>query len=116
MKKKILIVEDNKPDVDLLEAILANEEVTTYVAKDGNEAINMYIQEDYDMILLDLRMPIISGLDVLKYIRAADRVTPVYMITATATKDVEKECMNAGATEYITKPFKPSYIKEVVQR
>lgn len=82
-------------------------------AANGHDAVDQALSEDFDAILLDLGLPHLDGLDVLKRLRAAGRITPVLVLTARGTWVEKVEGLNAGADDYVTKPF---HIAEIVAR
>ena len=114
----ILVVDDN-PDINsLIKMILEKEGFKVSVALDGASAITMTQSEKPDMVLLDVMMPNISGLDVLEKIRSNDNAAinsiPVVMITAkSSVEDVDK-AVELGASGYIIKPFRANVLAEKV--
>lgn len=82
-------------------------------AASGQDAIEQALSEDFDAIVLDLGLPKLDGLEVLKRLRAAGRMTPVLVLTARGTWVEKVEGLNAGADDYVTKPF---HIAEIVAR
>jgi DNA-binding response OmpR family regulator len=105
--RKVLVVDDDPGMRELITTILATEDATICSAIDGKDAVLKTISEKPDLILLDIRMPKLSGLTVCKAIRAGveTRNTPVIVVTAlTATGRLE-ECMEAGADDFVGKPF-----------
>jgi len=112
MSKKILVVDDEKKIVDILRAYLEREGYRVTAAYDGPGALESIRSNPPDLIVLDLMLPGVSGLDVCKELRRDSNI-PVIMLTArdeTAEKIIGLEL---GADDYITKPFDP---KEVVSR
>jgi two-component system response regulator RegX3 len=109
---KILIVEDEESYIDALELGLAREGFTTVTARTGPEALSLFDQASPDLVLLDLMLPGLSGIDVCRHIRGTSRV-PVIMVTA---KDSELDTvvgLEVGADDYITKPYR---LRELVAR
>ena len=101
---RILIVEDEPSYVDALEVALQREGFATAVAVDGLEALSMFEDLHPDLVLLDLMLPHLSGIDVCRAIRKTSR-TPVIMVTA---KDSELDAvvgLEVGADDYVTKPY-----------
>ena len=102
---KLLLIED---DSDLAEALIAALKHKEFIVEWVNKGIspNFLNQEnEYNLIILDLGLPNISGLDVLKSIRRANINTPIMVLTARDTKDDCIEALNNGADDYMTKPF-----------
>ena len=112
MGKKILIVDDEKAIVDILNHNLKREGYDTVVAYDGAEAIEMYQNEKPDLVLLDVMLPKNDGYSVCKTIRQTANI-PIIMVTA--KEDVVDKVigLELGADDYITKPFS---VREVVAR
>ena len=110
---KILLAEDT---LDLNKVITSMLEMQGFVvdsAVDGAQALELALSNGYDGIILDIMMPKMSGLEVLKEIRRRNIVTPVLMLTAKAEVDDRVEGLDAGADDYLTKPFA---MKELMAR
>ena len=115
MKKNILIVEDEPDAVELLELHLKNAGYDVTVAEDGEEALRKIHKSIPDLVILDLMIPEINGLEVCKVIRKdpATESIPVVMCTAKASEIDKVLGLELGADDYITKPFSP---RELVLR
>lgn len=112
MSNKILVVDDDPAISEMLSIVLESEGLDPIVVNDGNEAVPAFREHNPDLILLDLMLPGMNGVDICKMIRAESAV-PIVMLTAkTDTVDVVLG-LESGADDYITKPFKP---KELVAR
>lgn len=107
MKKKILIVEDNELNLKLFRDLLEAHGYETVETKDGHEALSLAINIRPDLILMDIQLPEISGLQVTKMLKADEEVKhiPVIAVTAFAMKDDEEMILNAGCEGYISKPI-----------
>jgi two-component system response regulator QseB len=102
---KLLLIED---DTDLAEALISALKHKEFIVEWINQGISpnfLTPENEYNLIILDLGLPNISGLDVLKSIRRANIATPVMVLTARDTKDDCIEALNYGADDYMTKPF-----------
>ena len=112
MSRKILIVDDEKAIVDILNHNLKREGYETIVAYDGEEAISLYENEKPDLVLLDVMLPKTDGYSVCKTIRQSTNI-PIIMVTA--KEDVVDKVigLELGADDYITKPFS---VREVIAR
>ena len=112
MSAKILVVDDDPAIAEMLTMVLQREGFDTVVVDDGLDAVQAAGREDPDLILLDLMLPVMGGVDVCRTIRE-DSTVPIIMLTAkTDTVDVVLG-LESGADDYVTKPFKP---KELVAR
>ena len=102
---RVLIVDDEEPIRCMLGAHLADRGYSTVVAANGQEALSRLLEVDIDLVLSDIRMPVMSGLDLLREI--AGRNLPVGVVMLTACDDVPMavEAMKAGALDYVLKPF-----------
>ena len=110
---KILIVEDNEGIVSFLKSELELEDFETCVALDGRTALEFFSDEKPDLVLLDIMLPGLSGIEVLRRIRKHDEDTPVILVTARDGTDDKVTGLNLGSDDYITKPFK---IEELLAR
>ncbi len=106
MSKKILIVDDEKNIVDILKFNLKKEGYDTIEAYDGEEAVNLALSQNPDLILLDIMLPKMDGFTVCRKLRQSIS-TPILMLTA-KEEEVDKVLgLELGADDYITKPFSP---------
>lgn len=107
MKKKILIVEDNDLNLKLFRDLLTAHGYNTVETKEGTEAVRLTQNEKPDLILMDIQLPEVSGLDVTRQIKADSgiRDIPIIAVTAFAMKDDEEKILSAGCEAYISKPI-----------
>ncbi|MGE1163620.1 response regulator transcription factor [Peribacillus simplex] len=112
-KESILIVEDEEKILRLLELELEIEGYQTGRAMDGYEALEAYQSSKWDLILLDVMLPGISGIELLRKIRTKNTVTPVILLTAKGSVEDKVSGLDLGANDYITKPFQ---IEELLAR
>ena len=114
----ILIVDDEKNYLLVLSAVLEDEGYEVLTALSGQEALEIHKTSDLDLILTDMKMPGMSGIDLLENIKAIDPDLPVIMMTAHGTVDKAVEAMQKGAYSYILKPFDNDrliiYVKKAV--
>lgn len=101
---RILIVEDEAKIARFVELELAHEGYEVSKAADGREGVQMALDEDFDLVLLDVLLPQLNGLEVLRRIRR-EKLTPVIMLTARDAVVDKVAGLDAGADDYITKPF-----------
>lgn len=102
---RILVVEDEKTLAEALEEILKLNKYSVDVVHDGQEALDYLREVQYDGIVLDIMMPKIDGIQVLKTMRANGNRTPVIMLTAKSEVDDKVLGLDSGADDYLTKPF-----------
>jgi len=109
----ILVVDDNEMNRDLLLRRLGNTEFQLSSAMDGEEALAMLRTHSFDLVLLDIMMPVLDGYETLKVIQgdAVLRRVPVIMITALDDVDSAVRCIEMGAVDYVTKPFNPILLR-----
>jgi two-component system copper resistance phosphate regulon response regulator CusR len=104
-ERKILIVEDEKKIADTLKIGLTEHGYYTEVAYDGIIGQKFFSQHDYDLIILDINLPGINGYELCKFIRSKSTNLPVLMLTSMTTLNDKIEGYNAGADDYLVKPF-----------
>jgi two-component system, cell cycle response regulator DivK len=107
MKKRILIVEDNDLNLKLFRDLLTAHGYDTIETKEGMEAIDLTKTQHPDLILMDIQLPEISGLDVTRRLKADGAICdiPIIAVTAFAMKDDEEKILSAGCEAYISKPI-----------
>src|SRR6478672_5601869 len=103
---RVMIVDDEEVLRDVLEVVLRREGFDVLLAASGEEALNFLDTEEVDLVILDVMLPGISGIDTLRAIRIANPTLPVVVITAFSSIDGAIEAMKFGAFHYIPKPFK----------
>ena len=101
----ILLVEDNEVAAKSIELKLTAEGHNVFITDLGEEAIELVGLYDYDVVLLDLELDDMTGLDVLRQVRLEKVRTPVIVVTATADVETKVKALSAGADDFITKPF-----------
>ncbi|MEI3607009.1 response regulator transcription factor [Pseudogracilibacillus sp. SE30717A] len=111
--KKILIVEDEEKLSRVLELELKYENYVTGIADNGKEALRLMNEENWDLVLLDIMIPELSGLEVLRRLRKTDDHTPVILLTARDQIHDKVSGLDLGANDYVTKPFQ---IEELLAR
>src|SRR5664280_1414793 len=109
---KVLLAEDDESFIDALVIGLAREGFDVTVARDGNEALRLFASVEPDLVLLDLMLPRLSGIDVCRAIRAQSAV-PIIMVTAKGTEIDTVVGLEVGADDYVTKPYR---LRELVAR
>ncbi|MCM8830943.1 MAG: response regulator [Candidatus Omnitrophica bacterium] len=105
MRKKILVVDDEKDIVDFLGKFLEKFSIEVIKATSGNDAINLYKMHLPQIVFLDINMPDMDGISVLRQLRSLNPSLKVIMITAIEDKYFQKKAKKYGAIDYITKPI-----------
>ena len=118
MKEKILIVEDNSQNVRLLKMALRAKGYTLLEAADGEEALDMTINNKPDLIIMDIQLPKVNGVEVAKKLRQMSdfKQTPIIAVTAYAMKGDEEKFMKAGCDAYLSKPINTRQLPEIVAK
>ena len=118
MEKKILIVDDSESIRAILKNTLEKQGFTTTTAKDGVDALNKGLQDDFDLIITDLHMPNMDGTQFIQNIRAHEKYkfTPILILTTETQQEEKDRAKAAGATGWIIKPFIPDKILASIRR
>lgn len=118
MSRKVLIVEDNDLNMKLFNDLLEAHGYFTLQTKDGVEALRMARQHRPDLILMDIQLPEVSGLEVTKWLKEDDdlRAIPVIAVTAFAMKGDEEKIRDGGCEAYIAKPISVASFMRTVER
>ena len=118
MSKTVLIVEDNELNMKLFHDLLVAHGYNTLQTRDGMEALSLARKHRPDLILMDIQLPEVSGLEVTKWIKEDDalRTIPVIAVTAFAMKGDEEKMRDGGCEAYIAKPISVARFIETVQR
>ncbi|MED5330873.1 MAG: response regulator transcription factor [Planctomycetota bacterium] len=103
--QKILVVEDEEDIANLVCLHLQKEGFETAHAPDGREAITLFDEGDFDLVVLDLMLPHVNGMEVCRHIRETDSYIPVMMVTAMGEETDKIAGLEIGADDYVTKPF-----------
>ena len=105
MKEKVLVVDDEFEIRDLLSRFLTEEGYEVIVASNGEEALELAETENPEVILLDIKMPGIDGIEICKRLKAKEKTRFIPVIMATALWDTYSEAIESGAEDFATKPF-----------
>jgi two-component system response regulator AtoC len=114
--KKILVVDDELNMLLVLEAMLKKEHYNVVTASDGLEALNILEKDDVAVVVTDLQMPRLDGLELLNRIQEEYASIPVIIITAHGTVETAVEALKNGACDYITKPFDQDDLKNIIRK
>lgn len=105
MPSTVMIVEDDAATRRLYRFLLNNSGYTVLEAEDGQAALERLATQNCDVIITDMNMPRMGGIDMVRALRQAQSQIYVIMVTAFGTPDTEKQALRAGVNEYLTKPF-----------
>jgi two-component system cell cycle response regulator DivK len=117
MPKKILIVEDNELNMKLFNDLLEAQGYETLQTREGLQALGLARQHRPDLILMDIQLPEISGLEVAKWLKDDEELAhiPIIAVTAFAMKGDEERIRQGGCEAYISKPISVAHFLEVVR-
>ncbi|MCF8359748.1 MAG: response regulator [Prolixibacteraceae bacterium] len=119
-KYNILVAEDNSINVQVARFMLKNVSEVLDIVWNGEEAIEKYLKNDYDFILMDVKMPVLNGYEAtlkIRDIEAAkkdDKRIPIIALTATNTFEEEQKCLKSGMDGFLTKPYQLDDLKRVL--
>ncbi len=116
--KNILLVEDNPINQKITEKMLARIGLSILIANNGQEALNLILDQNeaIDLILMDVQMPVLNGLDATRELRKAGITTPIIAMTANVLKGDRETCLAAGMDDYIGKPVKLHDLQHTLQK
>ena len=112
----VLIVDDEESFLHLVQSVLVDEGFAVETATDGSAAINLIQNSSFDLILLDIKMPRVDGVEVLRFVKDNFIDTPVIMVTGVNDIKIAVECMKLGAYSYVTKPYSLDELRAVINR
>ena len=112
--RRILVIEDEEPVRAALRVALDTADYEVTEAVDGPDGLARFREGGWDLVLLDQRMPRMSGLEVLKTLRELDPSTPVIMVTGIDTVEMGAEALGAGARGFLTKPISVGQLRQAV--
>jgi two-component system response regulator PilR (NtrC family) len=115
MKSRILVVDDEESIREFLEIMLKKEGYEVTLAEDGQKAKDLLTKKTFDMIISDLQMPHVTGIELLKHVKESYPDTVFMLITAFGTTETAVEAMKMGAYDYLTKPFKIDEVRMNIQ-
>lgn len=114
-KPQILVIDDEEDVCGFLKKVLMLEGYIVFTALEGVSGLKIVEENKPNIVLLDLKMPHMDGIEILRRIKRIDKNIVVVMITAYGTMDTARMAMKLGAFDYITKPFDLSYVKTVIK-
>ncbi len=114
--KKILVAEDEETNYLFIEAILEDTKVKLFWAKNGIDAIEIFNQNNIDLVLMDIKMPEMDGITATKKIRETNSTIPIIAQTAYAMSEDKIKCINAGCDDYLTKPINHKVLLSIIEK
>ncbi len=117
-RKKVLLVEDNEINQEIANALLQDLGITATTAENGEKALEHFMRDDFDLILMDVRMPVMDGLEATRRIRSSGKhdapTVPIIAMTANAMREDRDACEAAGMNSHIAKPIDVDNLKNVL--
>ncbi len=113
---KILVVDDEEGARDLFNTILTDEGYDVSLANGGEEALSLFKSNPFNLVITDIKMPVMDGLQLLQEIRKMGSKTDVIMVTAYGEVESYLKAMSLGAAEYINKPIRIKELKRIVHK
>jgi len=113
---RILVVEDNHVNQKVVTAVLRKRGFSLDLASDGREALAKLENSDFELVLMDVQMPVLDGLEATRLIRQNDRwrFLPIIATTAYAMNGDREKCLEAGMTAYVSKPVHASHLLQII--
>lgn len=112
---RVLLVEDVKFNIVVAKKMMQNWEMTIEVAENGQIALDKLAENNFDVILMDLQMPVMDGFTATKNIRKRNISTPIIALTASVSSETQVEVIKCGMNDYLTKPFNPKDLFRAIQ-
>ena len=113
---RLLLVEDDQTSQKLIRLSLRKMDVDLTIVDNGYDCIEIVQKQSFDIILMDIRMPIIDGYKTTKILRRAGLTTPIIAVTACVFEDDREKCISAGCNDYISKPVRIERLQEIINK
>lgn len=113
---RLLLVEDNAMNVELFTAALETDGHEVVVEREGRAGLARALAESFDLVILDVQLPGMDGVAIVRELRAADRRGPIVALSSSAMADQVQRGMEAGFDAYLTKPIAPADLRAAVRR
>ncbi len=113
---KVLLAEDNKDNQELFSIYLNRMNVDVTIAENGQEAVDAVKEDDFDLVLMDMRMPVMNGLDAIKILRKDGFEKPIVVLTANAMPEDQDACYEHGVDGFLTKPINVNEFTQMLQK
>ncbi len=112
---KVLLAEDNKDNQELFSIYLRRMSLDVTIVENGQEAVDAIKEDDFDLVLMDMRMPVMNGLDAMKILRNNGFEKPIIALTANAMREDQEACYECGADGFLTKPVNVNEFTQTLQ-
>ena len=112
----VLLAEDNPTTQSLILILLQQMGIELTIVNNGQEALDFLSNEKVDLIFMDCQMPMLDGFEATAQLRELGLATPIVALTAYASAEDEKQCLAAGMNDFLSKPFRQSALKDVLER
>lgn len=116
MKRRILIIDDEKPTLKMFTLLLEAMGYETLCASDGQEGVDTFLREQPEIVLTDIKMPIMDGIEVLKSIKQSSPAAEVIVITGHGDMELAIKALNLDATDFINKPVRRDALEQALRR
>ena len=116
LEGRVLLAEDSQINRALFKIILERVGLQIDLAANGRQAVEMARSQDYDLVLMDVQMPVMDGLEATRILRSEGLITPVIALTAHSTKEDQKRCLQAGCDGFLFKPLNQGTLLAAVQQ
>lgn len=113
---KVLVIDDEEGIRDLLDTLLTRKGYTVVLAEGGRKGVELFRRERPDVIVLDLKMPEMDGLTVVKHLRNANHTLPVIILTGAGSPELERQLYAMGVTEFVEKEFSLHRLGDALKR
>lgn len=111
---RLLLVEDNEINQMVAQSLLEKLEIQVQLVENGADSLQATSQSDFEMILMDCHMPVMDGYEATKRLRLQGYQHPIIALTANATKEDRQKCLDSGMDDFLSKPFKPETLYEIL--
>jgi CheY-like chemotaxis protein/anti-sigma regulatory factor (Ser/Thr protein kinase) len=115
-KGRVLVAEDTVTNQMLIKRLLSRVGIDVVIVADGKDAVEAGMNSEFDVILMDIQMPNMSGLEATKTLRDQGLVTPIVALTAHAMKGDEEKCLKAGCNDYLSKPVNVTKLMNILEK
>ncbi len=116
LKGKVLLAEDNPDNQRLISLYIKRTGAQVMVVNNGQEAVEQAVGGAFDLIIMDMQMPVMGGAEAIQWLRNVGNQTSIAMLTADAMKEEKERCINLGASEFLTKPLDKQAFYAVLSR